>query len=270
MTRLSGTPRNRTRSAPKERPQPTRDAVLVALCCHPMNQILMLCDQGKNVHERLYQEVKRRMTSLEQSIQLKQKQQAGQEKEFKQKSSKCKSDPSNSAHSLSSFPDNSSIFNRLYEEAETLRRKRENEIFRHDEDKLKKVLERESQFVKGLQLDPFQPDIGLKARQLKRDNWDRRLENLMKSKKVEEEQNQIKHLTEELKECTFKPKISDCKRILSARTHEGNVHEHLYEEAFSKKPCQSYVWESESSLKTPTKKLSREQEQVNDVHKTIE
>eukprot|EP00960_Hanusia_phi_P027465 746841-Hanusia_phi.AAC.5 len=235
--------------------------------CMTMNQARHAIEQDLHLENDpgpqqmwLYQEVKRRMTSLEESIHLKQKQQLEKEKEWKQKSVKCKSFHGNSTNSNPSYLDGNSVFNRLYDEAEILRKKRETETCRHDEIELKKVFERESQFVKGLQLDPFQPDIGRKARQLKRDKWDRRLELLIKTKKVEEEQNQIKQLTQELKDCTFKPKITESKR--STKTREGNIHEHLYEEAFNKKPNHSLDWQFESGLKTPTKKLSREKEQA--------
>jgi hypothetical protein len=122
------------------------------------------------------------------------------------------------------------------------------------------LLERQSKFMPGRKVKPFQPDLPKFARSLRRDEaWVDRVDVLVVQRKQQEEANQLAAELHELSQCTFCPAIS---KFASQHKRDSkghlSVHNALFEQARTSRE-KNIVPTSPPQV---TKKISREEEEV--------
>jgi len=153
------------------------------------------------------------------------------------------------------------VFERLYEQGvERVQERQRLHAERLKNLEREALLARQSKFIPGQKVKPFEPDLPKSARAIKRgEAWVDRIDTLVEQKRQQEEANQIAAELKELSQCTFRPEISKF-ASQHKRDLKGNVsiHDALFEEAKESR-------EKSPSFQTcliATKKVSKEEEKV--------
>ena len=216
----------------------------------------------ETIHERLYRECRLKMSELQEKAEAKRKQ---DEEEDKLSTRRRRLISARSEELLAQKESSASadVFDKLYEDGvekiEERQRLHEEKMKAREAEALRA---RESFFLRGKKVPPFQPDLSKTARAFTRDEpWEDRINSIVEQKKQQEEANRLEKELFELSECTFCPQISRHASQQKRDVQENrSVHEELYEHA--------KIWRSkqESMPNTAlgsTKKVTRAEEEVN-------
>ena len=190
-------------------------------------------DSETSIHERLYQESRVKMNELQEKEEARRKEQEKHDREATRKR-RILSARSEELLAEKECDSEEDIFDKLYEEGV---KKCEDRQRLHEENLKQREVEalraRDSKFMPGRKVKPFQPDLGKAARSLTRDDaWEDRVENLVQQKRQQEEANRLEAELNELSKCTFCPQISKFANQYQ-RDLKGSVsvHEALFEDA---------------------------------------
>lgn len=213
-----------------------------------------------SVHERLYQESRVKMNELQEKEEARRKAQEEQDREATRRR-RILSARSEELLAEKEHDSEEDIFDKLYEDGI----KKGEDRQRLHEEKLKQreveaLRARDSKFMPGRKVKPFQPDLGKAARSLTRDDaWEDRVENLIQQKRQQEEAYKLEAELNELSKCTFCPQISKFATQYE-RDLKGSVslHEALFEQA------KDWRVKKQSPRPSPiiAKKVSRKEEEV--------
>ena len=215
----------------------------------------------ESIHERLFQESRVKMTELQEKEEAKRKEQEEQDRQSTRRSRLISARSEELLAESGKDSGAGCIFDKLYEEGiekgKVIKRlHKEKEQAREAE----ALRERESVFMPGKMVKPFQPDLGKAARAIKRDTaWEDRIDSLVQQKSQQDEANKLEAELYELSKCTFCPQISKFAAQHKRDLPESNsIHDALYEDA--------KVWRQKQ--KTPcspvknVKRVTKEEEEV--------
>jgi hypothetical protein len=215
----------------------------------------------ESIHERLFQESRVKMTELQEKEEAKRKEQEEQDRQSTRRSRLISARSEELLAESGKDSGAGCIFDKLYEEGiekgKVIKRlHKEKEQAREAE----ALRERESVFMPGKMVKPFQPDLGKAARAIKRDTaWEDRIDSLVQQKRQQDEANKLEAELYELSKCTFCPQISKFAAQHKRDLPESNsIHDALYEDA--------KVWRQKQ--KTPcspvknVKRVTKEEEEV--------
>jgi hypothetical protein len=215
----------------------------------------------ESIHERLFQESRVKMTELQEKEEAKRKEQEEQDRQSTRRSRLISARSEELLAESGKDGSAGCIFDKLYEEGI----EKGKEIKRLQEEKVKAreaeaLQERESVFMPGKMVKPFQPDLGKAARAIKRYTaWEDRIDSLVEQKRQQDEANKLEAELYEISKCTFCPQISKFAAQLKRDLPESNsIHDALYEEA--------KVWrqkqENPCSPVKNVKRVTKEEEEV--------